>query len=125
MKGKFSSAFEETFPTLYLFLANICVKITSVILVREAIHSVFASGLSRNIGWSSLINDLAALGLNQGLRDLWGEGRKRAMSYIHQHKQSGACNVIMAMYLLSLLHLSALHLVCSKTLHLSDSKKMT
>lgn len=53
--------------------------------------------------------------------------RKRAMSCFHhpmQHIQSRACNVMMAMYLLSLLHLSVLHLACSKTLHLSDSKKM-
>lgn len=63
MKGKFSNAFEEAFPMLYLFLANIGVKTTSVILVREDIHSAFPSGLSRNIGRSSLINDLPALGL--------------------------------------------------------------
>lgn len=128
MKAKFSNAFEEAVPAMYFFLANICVKITSVILAREAIHSVFCSGLSRNIGRSSLINNLPSLGLNQGLKDLWGKGRKRAMSYFHhpmQYIQSGACNVMMAMYLLSLLHLCVLHLACSKTLYLSDSEKMT
>ena len=118
MKGKFSNAFEEDFPTLHLVLANNYAKITSVIQVREAIRFVFPSGLLRNIRKSLLINDLPALGLNQGLGDLWGEGRKRAMPYFHypvQRTQSRACNMMTAMYLLSLL--------CLSVLHLSDSKK--
>lgn len=67
-----------SFSHTVFILASICVNITNVILVREAIHSVFPSGLLRNIGRTSLINDLPVLGLawDQGLRDLWGEGRK-------------------------------------------------
>lgn len=77
--------------------------------------SIFPSGSLRNIGRSSLISDPPALALNQGLQDLWDEGRKRHMSYF-QHVQSWTCNTIMATHLLMLLHLSVLHRSCSKNL---------